>query len=61
MSQQVDGKVESWGERRLVGRSVRHAPAAEAALRARVAKALAQIEARNLRGRGKKRFETVSA
>ena len=61
MSQQVDGKVESWGERRLVVRSVRHAQAAEAALRARVAKALAQIEALNLRGRGKKRFETVSA
>src|SRR6266705_6539695 len=61
MSQQVDGKVESWSERRLVVRSVRHAQAAEAALRARVAKALAQIEALNQRGRGKKRFETVSA
>src|SRR6266478_4017810 len=61
MSQQVDGKVESWSERRLVGRSVRHAQAAEAALRARVAKALAQIEALKQRGRGKKRFETVSA
>ena len=61
MSQQVDGKVESWGERRLVVRSVRLALTAEAALRARVAKALAQIVARNLRGRGKKRFETVSA
>jgi len=61
MSQKVDGKVQSWSERRLVIRSVRHAPAAEAALRARVAKALAQIEALNQRGRGKKRFETVSA
>src|SRR6266403_1832986 len=61
MSQQVDGKVESWSERRLVVRSVRHAQAAEAALRARVAKARAQIEALNQRGRGKKRFETVSA
>jgi len=61
MSQQVDGKVESWTERRLVVPSVRHAQAAEAALRARVAKALAQIEALNQRGRGKKRFETVSA
>ena len=39
----------------------RHAQAAEAALRARVAKAMAQIEALNQRGRGKKRFETVSA
>jgi transposase len=61
MSQQVDGQVQSWSERRLVVRSVRHAQAAEAALRARVAKATSQIEALNLRGRGKKRFETVSA
>src|SRR5712692_2318627 len=61
MSQQVDGQVESWSERRLVVRSLRHAQAAEAALRARVAKAMVQIEALNQRGRGKKRFETVSA
>jgi len=60
-SQQGNGKVESWTERRLVVRSVRQAHAAEVALRARVAKALAQIEALNQRGRGKKRFETVSA
>src|SRR5712691_9743385 len=39
MSQKVDGQVESWTERRLVVRSVRHAQAAEAALRTRVAKA----------------------
>src|SRR5215510_7582146 len=61
MSQQVDGKVESWTERRLVVRSVKHAQAAEAALRTRVAKAIAQIETLNQRGRGRKRFETVSA
>ena len=61
MSQQVEGKVESWSERRLVVRSVRQAHAAQAALRARVAQAIAQIEALNQRGRGKKRFETVSA
>ena len=61
MSQKVDGQVESWSERRLVVHSVRHAQAAEAALRACVAKAMAQIEALNHRGRGKKRFETVSA
>jgi transposase len=61
MTQQVDGKVESWTERRLVVRSVRQAHAAEAALRARVAKARAQLEARNQRGRGSKRFETGSA
>src|SRR5712691_9890215 len=61
MSQQVGEQVHNWPERRLVVRSVRQAHAAEAALRARVAKALAQIEALNQRGRGKKRFETVSA
>jgi len=61
MRQKVDGKVQSWSERRLVIRSVRHAQAAAAALRARVAKAMAQIEALNQRGRGQKRFETVSA
>src|SRR5262249_61409129 len=54
MNPKVAGKVESWTERRLVVRSVRHAQAAEAALRARVAKALAQIEALNQSGRGKK-------
>src|SRR5262249_31865798 len=61
MGQKVDGHVESWTERRLVVRSVRHAQAAEAALRTRVAKAIAQIETLNQRGRGRKRFETVSA
>jgi transposase len=61
MSQQVGEQVQTWTERRLVVRSVRQAHAAEVALRARVAKALAQIEALNQRGRGQKRFETVSA
>src|SRR2546425_5786971 len=61
MSQKGEGQGESWTERRLMVRSVRHAQAAEAALRARVAKAIAQIEALNQRGRGKKRFETMSA
>src|SRR6516162_6664267 len=61
MRLQVAGQEESWTERRLVVRSVRQAQAAEAALRARVAKAMAQIEALNQRGRGKKRLETVSA
>src|SRR5215471_9456471 len=56
-----EGQGESWTERRLVVRSVRQAHAAEAALRARVAQAMAQIAALNQRGRGKKRFETVSA
>jgi transposase len=60
MSQQVGEQVQTWTERRLVVRSVRQAHAAEVALRARVAKAIAQIDALNQRGRGKKRFETVS-
>jgi transposase len=61
MSQEVGGGVQRWTERRLMVRSVRHAQAAEATLRARVAKAVAQIEALNQRGRGKKRVEDVSA
>src|SRR5215510_5128266 len=61
MSHKVGEQVQPWTERRLVVRSVRQAQAAEAALRARVAKALAQIGALNQRGRGKKRFETVAA
>src|SRR5262247_1433339 len=61
MSLKGEGQVESWTERRLVVRSVRQAQAAEAALCARVTKALAQIEALKQRGRGQKRFETVSA
>lgn len=56
---EVDGKGQEWSERRLVVRSMRHAQAAEAALRARVAKATAQVEALNRRGRGRKRFEDI--
>ena len=59
MSVEVEGKAREWTERRLVVRSVRQAEAAEAALRARVATATAQVEALNLRGRGRKRFEDV--
>ena len=60
MSVEVEGQPRPWCERRLVVRSVRHAEAAEAALRARVAKAKAQVEALNLRGRGRRRFETIA-
>ena len=59
MGVEVEGKRHEWSERRLVVRSVRHAQAAEAALRARVAKAKAQVEALNLRGRGRKRCEDI--
>jgi transposase len=43
-----------------VVRSRRHAKAAEASLRARVAKAQAQVEALHQRGRGRKRFEEMA-
>jgi transposase len=59
MSLEVDGASRQWSERRLVVRSLRHAQAAETALRARVAKAKAQVEALNLRGRGRKRFDDI--
>jgi transposase len=55
------GQLQSWTERRLVVRSLRQAQAAESTLRARVAKAIAQIEALNQRGRGKRRFAEVAA
>ncbi len=61
MSHKVGEQVQAWTARRLVVRAVRQAPAAEAARRARVAKARAQIATLNQRGRGQKRFETVSA
>src|SRR6059058_2922164 len=56
MHVEVAGKVWSWTERRLVVRSMRQARAGEAALRARVAQAVAALEECNRRGRGKKRF-----
>jgi hypothetical protein len=55
------GQLQSWTERRLVVRSLRQAQAAESTRRARVAKAIAQIEALNQRGRGKRRFAEVAA
>jgi transposase len=61
MCHAVDTEGHSWTERRFVVRSLRHARAAEDALRARVAEATTQIEALNQRGRGKKRFETMAA
>lgn len=59
MSLEVEGEEHVWSERRLVVRSLRHAQAAEAALRARVAKAKGQVEALNVRGRGRKRYEDI--
>jgi hypothetical protein len=58
-SLEIKGDAHVWSERRLVVRSLRHARAAEAALRARVAKAKVQVEALNVRGRGRQRYEDV--
>jgi transposase len=52
----AEGKPLTWTERRLVVRSIRQAQAAEAALRARLTKAVVAIQDLNSRGRGKKRF-----
>ena len=60
MSVEAEGTRHAWTERRLVGRSVRHAEAAEGALRARVAKAKAQVEALNRRGRGRTRCADIA-
>jgi transposase len=59
MSRKVDGTPRPWSERRLVARALRHAQAAEEALRARVAKAKAQVEALDRHGRGHRRFEDI--
>jgi transposase len=61
MSLEVAGQGRRWLEWRLVVRSLRQAQAAEAALRARVATAQAQVEALNQRGRGRKRFADIRA
>ena len=57
----VEGHLQPWVERRLGVRSVRQAPAAEQALRPRVANAMAQIEAGHQRGRGQQRCAEVAA
>src|SRR5712692_6831011 len=59
MSLAVAGALQSWTERRVVVRSVRQAQASERALRPRVAKAMATVEALNQCGRGKKRFDSI--
>src|SRR5712691_9245051 len=59
MALEAQGESQRWTERRLVVRSLRQAKASEAALRARVAQAKAQVEALNQRGRGRKRFAEI--
>jgi transposase len=57
----VDGQMVTWVERRLVVRSIKHAQAAEQALRTRLTKAQTDLLALNERGRGKKRFTEVAS
>jgi hypothetical protein len=61
MRPQGDSTVEHGTARRVVVRAMRQAHAAAAALRARGAKALAQLEALKQCGRGHKRCETLAA
>jgi transposase len=56
----VDGKPITWTERRLVIRSLKHAQAAERALKKRLTKAQRALASLNKRGRGKKRFREVA-
>ena len=51
-----NGKLVAWDERQLVTRSLQQAKATEAALRARLARAQAELAALNERKQGKKRF-----
>src|SRR2546421_7137841 len=60
MSMEVEGQSREWRERRLVVRSMRHAEAAEVALRARIANAKAQGVALTLRGRGRRRLASMA-
>lgn len=59
LTAEVGGPTIIWTERRLVLRSLKQAQAAEAALRARLAKAQQAVTALNERGRGKKRLTAV--
>ena len=61
MSFEANGDSQSWTERRLVVRSLRHAKAAEASLRTRVAKAQTQVEALNQRGRGRNALKRLTS
>jgi len=57
----VEGETTTWAERRLVIRSLKHAQAAERALRKRLAKAQTVLAALDERRRGKKRFREVES
>jgi transposase len=59
LTAEVEGQTIAWLERRLVLHSLKQAQAAEAALRARLAKAQDALAALNQRGRGRKRFTDV--
>lgn len=61
MTAEVAEQLHSWRERRLVIRSCQLAQAGERGLRARLAKAQAEITALNTRGRGQRRCADPSA
>lgn len=61
LSAQVEGQTVTWEERRLVLRSLKWARAQEKALRERLAKAQAALEALNQRKRGKRRLSDQEA
>jgi len=57
---QVDGQTITWTERRLVIRSLQQAQAAETRLWNRLTQARKDLQALNVRGRGKKRYRHVA-
>lgn len=57
---EINGKIITWKERRLVVRSFKHAHTQEAALRHRLTKAETAITNLTIRHRGKKRITTLA-
>jgi transposase len=60
LTAQVGGESVTWTERRLVIRSLKQVRAAETRLRKRLKKARAELKALNERGRGKRRYDTLT-
>lgn len=55
----TEERTVTWEERRMVVRSVKHAEKQKAALYSRLEKAQNKIEALNIRGRGRKRYDNI--
>jgi transposase len=60
LTAQIEGQTVTWTERRLVIRSLQQAQAAETRLKKRLSKAKEELDALNVRGRGKKRYRHVA-